>query len=61
MGNVIFAWIILSIFLFAYLLSIGIGGRLFNRYLRKRAGPQFEEIFKLEDEWMDTLKSRQSL
>ena len=61
MSNVIFAWILLSVLLFVYLLSIGIGGRLLNRYLQKRAGPQFKEIFKLEDEWMDTLRACQSL
>lgn len=61
MGYVIFAWILLSVLLFVYLLIIGIGGRLLNRYLKKRAGPQFEEIFKLEDRWMDTHRARQSL
>lgn len=61
MGNVIFSWILLSVLLFVYLLSIGTGGRLLNRHFQKRAGPQFKKIFKLEDEWMDTLRARQSL
>ena len=61
MGDVIFAWILLSVLLFVYLLSIGVGGRLFNRYLKKRAGSQLKEIFKLEDKWISTLRARQSL
>jgi hypothetical protein len=60
-GNVIIAWIILAVWLFIYLISTGIGGRLISSYLQKIANPKFEGIFEMEKKWMKTLRDRQSL